>query len=52
MVTIRAWIYTDDEHEEAVLISSLSQEEQEELSIALNVHAMKQAGYERTDDAQ
>lgn len=48
MTTIRAWIYTDDEHKEAVLISSLSQEEQEELSIALNVQAMEQAGYIRT----
>lgn len=52
MPTVRLWIYTDDEHKEAVLISSLSQKEQEELSIALNVQAMKQIGYERTDNIQ
>lgn len=52
MPTVRLWIYTDDEHKEAVLISSLSQEEREELSIALNVQAMKQIGYERTDNVQ
>lgn len=51
MPTVRLWIYTDDEHKDAVLISSLSQKEQEELSIALNVQAMKQIGYERTAQA-
>lgn len=52
MPTVRLWIYTDDEHKEAVLISGLSQEERKELSIALNVQAMKQIGYERTDNVQ
>lgn len=48
MPTVRLWIYTDDEHKDAILISSLGKEEKEKISIALNVHAMKQAGYERT----
>lgn len=48
MTAIRCWIYTDSEKKNKVLYSELSKEEQEEVSIALNVQAMKQAGYERT----
>lgn len=52
MTTIRCWIYTDEERKNKVLISDLSEEEQRELSIALNVQGMKQAGYERTDNTK
>lgn len=48
MTAIRCWIYTDSEKKNKVLYSELSKEEQEKISIALNVQAMKQAGYERT----
>lgn len=50
MTVIRNWIYTNDERTEAVLFSDLSEQEQEEISIALNVQAMKQLGYVRVDD--
>lgn len=48
MTTVRCWIYTDEDRKEKVLFSDLSEQERKEISIALNVQAMKQAGYERT----
>ena len=48
MTAIRCWIYTDEEKKEKVLFSDLNKQEQEDVSIALNVQAMIQAGYERT----
>lgn len=48
MATIRNWIYTNPEQTEKVLFSDLTEQEQKEMTLRLNVQAMEQAGYERT----
>lgn len=48
MATIRNWIYTNPEQTEKVLFSELTEQEQKEVTLRLNVTAMEQAGYERT----
>lgn len=48
MATIRNWIYTNPEQTEKVLFSELTEQEQKEVTLRLNIRAMEQAGYERT----